>query len=316
MVEAVTGGDVEPRVARLAQRVEPPLARRTARFERGQDVGGDAPLGEQVVDAEFDREHGEPLELVIGPVHDHVDARHHPGHGLVADLGERLLAELEEDHVGAVAEHQHLGVVVPHLRVQREHPVEVLLQVVVLRDADRAEDDLGPLPLGQRRNRDRLDLGDQGAQPVLPSLVEGVPVLEVVPGPRAEFGRAALDLGRVEDRVGGDVDPAVDDPVLDAERGREDEQPRGVGADRLVRHLPGDGVEGRHRLGEVHGVVEPEALVVVGLEAREVPVHGAPVLRAGHVGDLRGEREACLFRHWNPLSLVTNCNPSGFARSR
>ncbi len=305
VVEAVTGGDVEPRVAGLGERVEPLRPGLAASLEGGQDVGGHAPLGEQVVDAELDGEPREALQLVVRPVHDHVDAGHHAADGLVADLGERLLAELEEHHVRAVAEHQHLGVVVPHLRVQREHPVEVLLQVVVLRDADRAEDHLGGLPLGQLRHLDRLDLGDQRPQPVLPPLVQRVPVLEVVPGPRPELGGPPLDLRRVEHRVGGDVDPPVDDPVLDAERGREHEQPRRVGADRLVRHFAGDRVERRHRLGEVHGVVKPEALVVVRLEAGEVLVHGAPVLRAGHVSDLRGEREACLFRHWNPWSMCS-----------
>ena len=67
---------------------------------------------------------GQLLQLVVGPVHEHVDARHHPRHGLVGDLRERLLAELEEHHVGAVAEHQELDVVVPHLREHLDAAVE------------------------------------------------------------------------------------------------------------------------------------------------------------------------------------------------
>src|SRR6185312_2908533 len=75
------------------------------------------------------------------------------------------------------------------------------------------------------------------------------------------------------------------------ERGGEDEHPRGVGPDRAVRDLGRDRVEGRHRLGEVHGVVEPEALVVVRLEPGEVGVHGPPALGARGVRDLRRKRE-------------------------
>ena len=56
--------------------------------------------------------------------------------GLLADLRERVLAELEEHHVCAVTQHEELGVVVPHLREKVEAPVEVLPHVVVLGHAD------------------------------------------------------------------------------------------------------------------------------------------------------------------------------------
>jgi hypothetical protein len=291
MVEAVASGHVEPRVAGLLERGQPALAALAPAGQRGQHRSRRAALGEQVVDPGLDRQPGQPPQLVVGAIHDHVDAGHHAGHRLVADLREGLLAELEEHHVGAVAEHQELGVVVPHPGEQVKAAVEVLAHVVVLRHAGRAGDHREILELRQGGHADRGDLVDQRLDPRLPALVQGVPVLVVVPGPLAEQGRPAADLLRVGDRVGGDVDAPVDDAVLDAERGREDEYPRGVGPDRAVRDLGRDRVEGRHRLGEVHGVVEPEALVVFGLEPGEVRVHGPPVPGPGRVRDLGWERE-------------------------
>ena len=292
MVEAVAGGHVEPRLASLLEGGQPGLAALAPVGERRQDRRRRASLGEQVIHLGLD---GQPrasvAELVVGPVHDHVDAGHHAGHRLVADLRERLLAELEEHHVGAVAEHQELGVVVPHLGEQVDAPVEVLPHVVVLRHAGRSGDDRRVVELRQFRHGDRRDLVDQALDAHLPALVQGVPVLVVVARPLAEDRRPAADLLRVGDRVGGDVDAPVDDAVLDAERGGEDEHPRGVGPDRAVRDLGRDGVEGRHRLGEVHGVVEPETLVVLRLEPGEIRVHGPPALGPGRVRDLRRKRE-------------------------
>ena len=109
--------------------------------------------------------------------------------------------------------------------------------------------------------------------------------------------RQPLTLLRlVEHRVGRDVDPPVEDPVLDPHRGREREQARGIGPDRGVRDFRRDRVERRHRLGEVHGVVEPEPLVVLRLEPREVGIHRLPPLRAQNVGDLGRQRERPLTR--------------------
>ena len=275
----------------LLERLEPAPAALAAFGQRGQDLRRRAALGEQVGHPGFDRQPGQVAQLVVRPVHDHVDAGHHAGHRLVADLRERLLAELEEHHVGAVAEHQELGVVVPHLGEQVDAPVEVLPHVVVLRHPERLGDHGGIVELGEFGHADRGDLVDQPFDPRLPALVQGVPVLVVVPGPLAEDRGPAADLVGVGDRVGGDVDAPVDDAVLDAERGGEDEHPSGVGPDRAVRDLGRDRVEGGHRLGEVHGVVEPETLVVLRLEPGEIRVHGPPALGAGRVRDLRGQRE-------------------------
>ncbi len=181
---------------------------------------------------------------------------------------------------------------VPHLGVEVQAAVVVLAHVVVLRHAGRLHDDVGVVKLGKLRNPDRLDLPDQVHHPGLPALVEPVPVLVVVTGPPLERLEPALDLGGIGDRYGRYVNPPVDDPVLDAERGGEAEHPRGVRADRGVRDLRRHHVEGRHRLGEVHRVVEPETVVVLGLEPGEVRVHRPPAFGARHISDLRGEREA------------------------
>ncbi len=180
---------------------------------------------------------------------------------------------------------------VPHLGEQVDAPVEVLPHVVVLRHAGRSGDDFRLVELRQFRHGDRRDLVDQALDAHLPARLQGVPVLVVVAGPLTEDRRPAADLLGVGDRVGGDVDAPVDDAVLDAERGGEDEHPRGVGPDRAVRDLGRDGVESRHRLGEVHGVVEPETLVVVRLEPGEIGVHGPPALGSRRVRDLRWKRE-------------------------
>ena len=307
VVEAIAGGHVEPGVAGAFKAGKPAQPALAALGQRGQHRRRRAALGEQVGHPGLDRQPGQLAQLVVGPVHDHVDAGHHAGHRLVADLGERLLAELEEHHVGAVAEHQELGVVVPHPGEQVDAAVEVLPHVVVLRHPARLGDHGGIVELRKFGHGDRGDLVDQALDARLPALVQGVPVLVVVAGPLAEDRGPAGDLVGVGDRVGGDVDPPVHDPVLDAERGREDEHPRGIRPDRAVRDLGRDRVEGRHRLGEVHGVVEPEALVVVRLEPGEIRVHGPPALGARGVRDLRRKREPGIARVHQALLVTPLC---------
>jgi hypothetical protein len=70
---------VEPRVAGGLERGEPGRARLAAVLKRGKHGSGDAPLGEQVVHAALNRQPRKPAKLVAWPVHDHVDAGHHPG---------------------------------------------------------------------------------------------------------------------------------------------------------------------------------------------------------------------------------------------
>jgi hypothetical protein len=286
VVETVPCGHVEPRVPGRVQRGEPAgtrLAPPGQRVEHGGRVGA---VGEQVVQAALDGQRGQPLELVVGPVHDELDAGHHARDHLVGDLRERLLAELEEHHVGAVPEEQELGVVVPHLGEQVEAAVEVLPHVVVLRHPGRPGDHRQVVHLGQVGYPYLLDLPDELLDARLPALVQGVPVAVVVTRALLEVGQPPADLLGIGHRVRRDVHPPVEDAVLDAQRGRQHEHPRAVRPDRRVRDLRGHRVERRHRLGEVHRVVEPEAPVVRGLEPGEVRVHAAPLLGAGDVGNL------------------------------
>ena len=57
-----------------------------------------------------------------------------------------------------------------------------------------------------------------------PALVQLVPVLVVVAGPSREQLRPAFECRLVGDRVRTEVDVAVEEPALDAERGRDDEE--------------------------------------------------------------------------------------------
>ena len=99
-------------------------------------------------------------------------------------------------------------------------------------------------------------------------------MLVVVERALLELLGAARDLGRIGDRVAADVDAAVQDAVVDAQRGRQAMHARIGRAERAIRSFRSDHVEGRHGLGEVHGVVEPEALVVRGRELHVIRVGG------------------------------------------
>jgi hypothetical protein len=123
VIEAVADIDVEPRIARGLQLVEPLLPGRAIVAQRGDDLVDLAPLGELRVYAELHGAPREPPHFLVRPEDLGVDAGHHARHGLVADLREGLLAEREEGEVRTVAEQQELEVVVPHPEV----PLERLL---------------------------------------------------------------------------------------------------------------------------------------------------------------------------------------------
>ena len=219
--------------------------------------------------------------------------------------GKAFLQEIEEHDVGAVAEHQELGVVVPHLREQVDTAVVALAHEVVRGEATGLGDHQFIVHLAQLRDLDLLQLADQVADSHLPLSVELVPVLVVVTRASLEDLQPSLDLLGVGNRVRRDVDAPVHDAVLDPEGGGENEDPGRVGPDRRVGDLGRDRVEGRHGFGEVHRVVEPEPLVVLGLEPGEVGVHRGPPFGTQHVGDLRrqGERAPLLFRRHDNSSL-------------
>ncbi len=168
--------------------------------------------------------------------------------------------------------------VVPHPEVPLEGLLVGVEQPVVGGDAPAGVHVLQRLELGQEGLRQGLGVPDQGAHLVLPLVVEPLPVLIIVEGALLELLGAAGDLGRIGHRIAADVDAAVDHPLVDAEGGGQAVHP-GVGcAQGAIGRLAGDHVEMRHRLGEVHGVVEPEAVVVRLVELHVVGEGGLGLL--------------------------------------
>jgi len=66
VIEAIAGGDVEPRLTCLLEAREPALPGLTAVPQRGEDLARVAIIGEQVVDAALHGELREPAQLIIG----------------------------------------------------------------------------------------------------------------------------------------------------------------------------------------------------------------------------------------------------------
>ena len=157
------------------------------------------------------------------------------------------------------------------------------------------------LELGQLRHLERGELLDPLVDLGLPAVDERIPVRVVEADPRQEDLEPLLDLGRVGHLVGGDVDVAVHDAVLDAEDGRDGEDAALVQPDRLITRAAGDHVERGHRLGEVHAVVEPEAalllLAAFRVEEEVVRIHLLPALGARRSRHVVRALEAGLRQH-------------------
>ncbi len=301
MIEPVAAGNVEPRLARRLERGQPCLSGLAHLRQRGQRVPMVGAFDELPVDAERDRRLGERLQLVVGPEHQDVDARHHARHGLVGDLGEGLFAELEEHQIGAIAQHQEFEMVVPHLRIGFDGAVPRLAHIMVLGDAMRRHHRLAFLQFAQRRHFDRLAVRDQRLDARLPLAEQLRPILIVMSGALLEFREPRLDLHRIGHGMRGDVDPPVQDAILDPEHRRKREHPRRHRAQRRIGNLGADSVEGGDRLGKVHRIVEPEALVVLGPEAGVIGIELLPVLRT--VRDLRWQRGNGFFAPFAPIGL-------------
>ena len=146
------------------------------------------------------------------------------------------------------------------------------------------------LPLGERLEAHRLQALDTVGRLRNPLVVDLVPVLEVVARSLEEDRLLGGDLLSVFDHVWAQVEVAVHDAVLDAERSRELPDPRGVlvqGDEPALRHHEVEGVE---RLGVVHLVEEPELLLVplphLVAEQQVFRVHGLPALSTRRSRDL------------------------------
>ena len=92
------------------------------------------------------------LSSASGLEEEHVDPRDHLCDVLVRDVGQRVLAEVDERRIGPVPEEEELAVVLPHqLAVAVELPVR-LQHLDVARVAVVLEHDLLGLVLGQIRD--------------------------------------------------------------------------------------------------------------------------------------------------------------------
>ena len=199
------------------------------------------------------------------------------------------------------------------------HLLHVLDEAVVVREQVEARGQ----PAVRLDDRERLDLGQvvevDGLEPldaVLglgdPLLVDRVPVVVVVAGALGEELRPLRDQVRIGDRVRADVEVAVDDPLVDAQGGRDHVHARPEHVQGDPPALGHDRVEGVDRLGVVHPLEEPE-LALLELAARlaeevVVRVEPAPVLSARRRVHREGAREAADLRcdrHQPHISCTT-----------
>lgn len=112
----------EPRILRILQRLKPLRASFRA-ADRSQHLVGRAVTQESVGEVELDRQFREAPQFVVRPEQQDVDPRDHAGDRLVGDAGKRLLTELAESQIGAIAEVQHLEMVGAHLEQIFDQPV-------------------------------------------------------------------------------------------------------------------------------------------------------------------------------------------------
>ena len=183
----------------------------------------------------------------------------------------------------------------PHQIAEPQHAAVGVQQLVEGGIAIVSERHLVGLVLRQLGHLQLAQLDDQRLHLRLPTAVQLVPVLVVVAGPSLEEPGPLGDLGRIGHRVAGDVDVAVDDPVVDSHRRRHREHAVLPRADRLIGGVDADHVERRHREREVHRVPEPETVLVALapalVEARVVRVHLLPALAARRRLDRERARE-------------------------
>ena len=168
--------------------------------------------------------------------------------------------------------------VLPHLQAHVDELVVLGEQVVAAADPGVLEDQRLVLDLGQLVEMDGVQFGEQTLHLDFPGLVQRVPVLVVEPGALHERGHALLDFLRVRYAHRGDVDVAVDDAVVDAQRRRHEERPGVVLRQGEEPGLVPQQVERVMRLGVVQPVVEPELTV---LELRPLRVVRAELVVVG-----------------------------------
>src|SRR6516162_9212517 len=114
----------------------------------------------------------EPPEFVIWAKDLGLDARHHAGHRLVADLRKRLFAEHKESQVGPIAKQKKLKMVMPHPEVSLQRFLVNVKEVMIRSDAASGVHMLERLELRQYGFRQRLRFMDQCHHLVFPLRVQ------------------------------------------------------------------------------------------------------------------------------------------------
>src|SRR5262245_10837793 len=293
MKHAGSAREVEPRVLRLLELREPPLAGTVGGKEGHQLVFAARPP-DPTAHAELDREPGEPSKLVVRAQDERVDARHHRRDRLILDLGEGLATALVEDEVSAVAEAEELEVILQDTVDPFEQRVVGTQELVARPQAAAAGDERLVFVLPELGYVECNQLGGGGLDPLLPVFVQLVPVLVVVAAPSGEELRPTRQGLLVGNRVRAVVDVAAEHAVLDPER-RHDEQARARLVDRDDPRVEHDRVERIDRLRRMQPFVEPEAALLEGApllaEKDVVGVHLLPAVAARRDPHLEWARE-------------------------
>src|SRR4029077_11890870 len=131
---------------------------------------------------------------------------------------------------------------------------------------------------------DRLEVGDRAAHLALSVLQQPIPFLEVVAGAFHKMRHAPLDLRRVH-RYRAHVAVAVQDAVVDAVRGRDEQVARVVLAEAFARELDRDRLERTEHVGPMLTVAEPKLPLIpfahAWLKGEEVRIELLPAFRSG-----------------------------------
>ncbi len=152
--------------------------------------------------------------------------------------------------------------VLPHPEVAFQRFLIRVEQVMVGRDSTACMDMLQGLELRDFNLPQLLRIADQRHHLFFPLREQSLPVVVIVKGAALELLRAAGNLDWISHRISADVDATVDDSIVDAQRCRQAMHSRVGCAQGTICGLGSDRVEEAHRRREMHGVVEPEALVV------------------------------------------------------
>ena len=162
--------------------------------------------------------------------------------------------------------------VLPHPVVAFQGFLIRVEQVMVGGDSTACMDMFQGLELRDFNFPQLLRIADQRHHFFFPLRVQPLPVGVIVKGALLEFLCAAGNFVWISHSVSADVDAAVDDSIVDPQRCRQAMHSRVVCAQSTICGLGSDCVEEAHGRREMHGVVEPEALVILRGELHVVRI--------------------------------------------